>query len=97
MQQPIIQALRRHGLSGGLVYLNPTEPFNLYLEVGFVAGTIRVFTIRVLSIVVVHRPPDCTARKKRYVLPILTEYGWPVHRRRPCLVTRWFTRRPWTS
>jgi hypothetical protein len=27
-----------YGLSGGLVYLNPTEPFNLYLEVGFVAG-----------------------------------------------------------
>ena len=38
MQQPIIQALRRHGLGGGLVYLNPTELFNLYLEVGFVAG-----------------------------------------------------------
>ena len=38
MQQPIIQALRHHGLDGGLVYLNPTEPFNLYLEVGFVAG-----------------------------------------------------------
>ena len=30
MQQPIIHALRHHGLSGGLVYLNPTEPFNLY-------------------------------------------------------------------
>lgn len=38
MQQPIIQALRHHGLGGGLVYLNPTEPFNLYLEIGFVAG-----------------------------------------------------------
>src|SRR5713226_7673167 len=38
MQQPIIQALRHHGFSGGLVYLNPTEPFNLYLEVGLVAG-----------------------------------------------------------
>ena len=38
MQQPIIHALRNHELGGGLVYLNPTEPFNLYLEVGFVAG-----------------------------------------------------------
>jgi sec-independent protein translocase protein TatC len=38
MQQPLIQALRHHGLGGGLVYLNPTEPFNLYLQVGFVAG-----------------------------------------------------------
>jgi Sec-independent protein secretion pathway component TatC len=27
-----------YGLCGGLLYLNPTEPFNLYLEVGFVAG-----------------------------------------------------------
>lgn len=26
MQQPIIQALRHHGIAGGLVYLNPTEP-----------------------------------------------------------------------
>jgi len=33
MQQPIIYALRRHGIGGGLVYLNPTEPFNLYLQV----------------------------------------------------------------
>ena len=38
MQRPIIQALRHHGLGGGLVYLNPTEPFNIYLEVAFVAG-----------------------------------------------------------
>jgi len=38
MQQPIVQALRHHGLTGGLVYLNPTEPFNLYLEVALSAG-----------------------------------------------------------
>src|ERR1700691_5124708 len=38
MQQPIIGALRHHGIGGGLVYLNPTEPFNLYLEVAFVTG-----------------------------------------------------------
>ena len=38
MQLPIIQALRHHGLGGGLVYLNPTEPFNIYLEVALVAG-----------------------------------------------------------
>src|SRR2546428_3998277 len=38
MQQPIIQALRHQGFSGGVVYLNPTAPFNLYFEVGLVAG-----------------------------------------------------------
>src|SRR5882724_12986963 len=26
MQQPIVQTLRHHGIGGGLVYLNPTEP-----------------------------------------------------------------------
>ena len=38
MQQPIIQALRHHGIGGGLVYLNPTAPFNLYLGVALVLG-----------------------------------------------------------
>ena len=38
MQRPILGALRHHGLGGGLVYLNPTEPFNLYLEVASVGG-----------------------------------------------------------
>src|ERR1700758_1470075 len=39
MQQPIIRALRRrHGIGGGLVYLNPTESFNLYLGVTPVLG-----------------------------------------------------------
>jgi hypothetical protein len=38
MQRPIIGALRHHGIAGGLVYLNPTEPFNLYLEVALVGG-----------------------------------------------------------
>jgi sec-independent protein translocase protein TatC len=38
MQQPIIHALWHHGVGGGLVYLNPTEPFNLYLDVALVAG-----------------------------------------------------------
>jgi hypothetical protein len=38
MQQPIIGALHHHGIGGGLVYLNPTEPFNLYLEVALLGG-----------------------------------------------------------
>src|ERR1700740_474836 len=38
MQQPIVHALRHHGIGGGLVYLNPTEPFNLYLEVALIGG-----------------------------------------------------------
>ena len=33
MQKPIMDALRANGMSDKLVYLNPTEPFNLYLKV----------------------------------------------------------------
>src|SRR5215467_2782258 len=70
MQQPIIQALRHHGFSGELVYLNPTEPFNLYLEVGLVAGLFAaspfVFYQAWLFIA-----PGLYRNEKRYVLPFL--------------------------
>ena len=70
MQQPIIQALRHHGLGGGLVYLNPTEPFNLYLEVGFVAGLFVAspFVFYQLWLFVA---PGLFRKEKRYVLPFL--------------------------
>ena len=70
MQQPIIQALRRHGLSGGLVYLNPTEPFNLYLEVGFVAGLFAAspFVFYQLWLFIA---PGLYRKEKRYVMPFL--------------------------
>ena len=55
MQEPIIRALRRHGLAGGLVYLNPTEPFNLYLQVALVGGLFAASPIRFLPIVALHR------------------------------------------
>src|ERR1700726_3574699 len=70
MQQPIIQALRHHGLSGGLVYLNPTEPFNLYLEVGLVAGLFAAspFVFYQLWLFIA---PGLYRSEKRYVLPFL--------------------------
>jgi sec-independent protein translocase protein TatC len=70
MQQPIIQALRRHGLSGGLVYLNPTEPFNLYLEVGLVAG-LFVASPFVFYQLWLFMAPGLYRKEKRYVLPFL--------------------------
>jgi len=70
MQQPIIQALRHHGLSGGLVYLNPTEPFNLYLEVGFVAG-LFVASPFVFYQLWLFIAPGLYRKEKRYVLPFL--------------------------
>jgi sec-independent protein translocase protein TatC len=70
MQQPIIQALRHHGLGGGLVYLNPTEPFNLYLEVGFAAGLFAAspFVFYQLWLFIA---PGLYRNEKRYVLPFL--------------------------
>src|SRR5579863_6183554 len=70
MEQPIIQALRRHGLGGGLVYLNPTEPFNLYLEVALVAGLFAAspFVFYQLWLFIA---PGLYRTEKRYVLPFL--------------------------
>jgi sec-independent protein translocase protein TatC len=70
VQQPLIQALRHHGLTGGLVYLNPTEPFNLYLEVGFVAGLFAAspFVFYQLWLFIA---PGLYRKEKRYVLPFV--------------------------
>src|SRR6266403_1314320 len=70
MQQPIIHALRHHGIGGGLVYLNPTEPFNLYLEVAFVGGLFAAspFVFNQLWSFIA---PGLYRKEKRYVLPLL--------------------------
>ena len=70
MQQPIIQALRHHGFGGGLVYLNPTEPFNLYLEIAFVAGLFAAspFVFYQLWMFIA---PGLYRKEKRYILPFL--------------------------
>jgi len=39
MQKPILEALRANGLSEKLVYLNPTDAFNLYLKLAFMEMT----------------------------------------------------------
>lgn len=70
MQQPIIQALRHHKLGGGLVYLNPIEPFNLYLEVAFVAG-LFVASPFVFYQLWLFIAPGLYRKEKRYVLPFL--------------------------
>src|SRR5438477_828751 len=70
MQLPIIQALRHHSLGGGLVYLNPTEPFNLHLEVAFVAG-LFVASPFVFYQLWLFIAPGLYRNEKRYVLPFL--------------------------
>src|SRR5438876_10350242 len=70
LARPLFLALRHHCLSGGLVYLNPTEPFNLYMEVGFVAGLFVAspFVFYQLWLFVA---PGLYRKEKRYVLPFL--------------------------
>lgn len=70
MQQPIIQALRHHRLAGKLVYLNPAEPFNLYLEVGLGAGLL-VASPFVFFQLWMFVAPGLYRSEKRYVLPFL--------------------------
>src|SRR5215472_8266796 len=38
IQKPLVEVLKRHGLPEKLVFLSPTEPFNLYLKIGLMAG-----------------------------------------------------------
>lgn len=70
MQKPIIEALRNHKMDEKLVYLNPTEPFNLYLKVGMLAGLFLASPL-VLYQVWLFISPGLYRREKRYVLPFL--------------------------
>ncbi len=70
MQRPIMQALPRNGLSEKLVYLNPTEPFNLYLKIGFMAA-LFVASPFVLYQVWMFISPGLYRNEKRYILPFM--------------------------
>jgi sec-independent protein translocase protein TatC len=59
MQQPIIQALRHHGIGGGLVYLNPSVA-GLFAASPFVFYQLWLFIA-----------PGLYRKEKRYVLPFL--------------------------
>ena len=54
MQKPIMDALKPNGMSEKLVYLNPTEPFNLYLKIAALAGLVPDFALCALSGMDVH-------------------------------------------
>lgn len=70
MQRPVLEALRSHKLDDKLVYLSPTEPFNLYLKVGMVAGLFLASPL-VLYQVWLFISPGLYRHEKRYVLPFL--------------------------
>jgi sec-independent protein translocase protein TatC len=70
VQRPVMDALQRNGMAEKLVYLNPTEPFNLYLKVAFLAG-LFVTSPFVLYQVWLFISPGLYRNEKRYVLPFM--------------------------
>jgi sec-independent protein translocase protein TatC len=70
MQRPIMEALHRNGMSEKLVYLNPTEPFNLYLKIGMLAG-LFVASPFVLYQLWLFISPGLYRNEKRYVFPFM--------------------------
>jgi len=70
MQRPIMEALQRNGLAQKLVYLNPTEPFNMYLKVAFLAG-LFVTSPFILYQVWAFIAPGLYRNEKRYVTPFM--------------------------
>jgi sec-independent protein translocase protein TatC len=70
MQRPILEVLRANGMSDKLVYLNPTEPFNLYLKIAALAG-LFVTSPFVLYQVWMFISPGLYRHEKRYVVPFM--------------------------
>ena len=70
MQRPIMEALHRNGMPEKLVYLNPTEPFNLYLKVALLAGLFLTSPF-VLYQVWLFISPGLYRHEKRYVFPFM--------------------------
>jgi sec-independent protein translocase protein TatC len=70
MQKPIVDVLRKHGLPEKLVFLNPTDPFNLYLKVALLAGLFVACPV-VLYQVWMFISPGLYRNEKRYVVPFM--------------------------
>ena len=70
MQAPIMQALHRHQLDQKLVYLNPTEPFNMYMKIGLIAA-LFIASPFVLYQVWAFIAPGLYRHERRYVMPFM--------------------------
>src|SRR5579863_5995320 len=70
MQKPIVDVLRKHGLPEKLVFLSPTEPFNLYLKIAAMAGLFLTSPF-VLYQVWMFISPGLYRNEKRYVVPFM--------------------------
>jgi sec-independent protein translocase protein TatC len=70
MQRPIMDALKANGMSDKLVYLNPVEPFNLYLKIAALAGLFLTSPF-VLYQVWMFISPGLYRNERRYVIPFM--------------------------
>jgi sec-independent protein translocase protein TatC len=70
MEAPIVSALRANHLPEKLVYTNPTEPFNIYLKIGLIAG-LFIASPAVLYQVWMFVSPGLYRHEKKYILPFL--------------------------
>lgn len=70
IQRPIIQVLAAKGLDTHLVFTNPTEPFNIYLKVSFIAG-IFVAAPFILYQIWAFIAPGLYKHERRYVMPFM--------------------------
>jgi sec-independent protein translocase protein TatC len=70
VQQPLIDALQKNHLTGSLVYLNPAEPFNMYLKIGVVAG-LFLTSPYILYQVWGFIAPGLYRHEKKYIVPFL--------------------------
>jgi len=70
MQHPIVEVLQKYKLPDKLVYLNPVDPFNLYLKVAGVAG-LFVTSPFVLYQLWLFIAPGLYRNEKKYVFPFM--------------------------
>src|ERR1700729_2141028 len=70
VQRPITEVLTKHHLPAKLGFLNPTDPFNLYLKVAALAGLFLTSPF-VLYQVWMFISPGLYRNEKRYVIPFM--------------------------
>ncbi len=71
MERPIRIALLQHHMSTQLNYFNPIDPFNMYLEISFLAGCV-IASPFVLYEVWLFISPGLYKNEKKYVVPFMT-------------------------
>ena len=70
LSRPAYAALRSHHMPEDLVYLHPTDVFNIYLQIGLVCGLILVFPY-VIGQVWGFISPGLYKREKKYAVPFV--------------------------